>query len=242
MVKTLIADDNIQYTRNVMNYIFNKTKNIQFTYIATNGKEVLNILQQREFDLLLLDLKMPELGGIDVLNSIKTLNDIKQPKIIIISGEADLIYRIKENPIISNVINKTETLETIYSKIQLLADRIEYEGSEKNIREQIIRELSTIGYNFKYKGTLYILETIMYIYQNKEKSLLDNLEKYTYKVIACKNKKNVQNIKTSIIKATDLAYLYQDKEVIKKYFSFDVKPTPKVVIATILNKLYKEQA
>lgn len=65
---------------------------------------------------------------------------------------------------------------------------------------------------------------------------MDNLEKYVYKVIAFQNKKSVYNIKTNITKACNLAYLYQDKNIIKDYFSLDLKPTPKTVISSIINK------
>ncbi|TMO94490.1 response regulator [Pseudoalteromonas sp. S3260] len=38
---------------------------------ATNGKEALEQLRQRHFDLLCLDLTMPEVDGIEVLEQIK---------------------------------------------------------------------------------------------------------------------------------------------------------------------------
>lgn len=80
----------------------------------------------------------------------------------------------------------------------------------------------------------------MYIYDSNNLDLLENIEKYVYQVIAIQNKKNVQNIKTNIVKACELAYLYQNKEVIKKYFLMDIKPTPKLVMKKILDKI-KEQ-
>ena len=45
------------------------------------------------------------------------------------------------------------------------------------------------------------------------------------------------NVKTNIIKATNYVYRYQDKEVLYKYFSINIKVTPKLVISIILNKL-----
>ncbi len=55
------------------------------------------------------------------------------------------------------------------------------------------------------------------------------------------NRKSTQNIKTNIIKACELAYLYQDKEVIKKYFWIDIKPTPKLVMTKIIEKVSEKE-
>lgn len=109
------------------------------------------------------------------------------------------------------------------------------EISEMN--HKIINELLSLGYNFKLKGTQYLLETIVYISTKKDINLLENLEKNVYQHIAIRNRKKVLNIKTSIIKATNYVCNYQDEDVLYRYFSIKIKMTPKLVISTILNKL-----
>ena len=75
------------------------------------------------------------------------------------------------------------------------------EGADISIiRQKVLNELLLLGYNFKLKGTQYLLESIMYIYTKKEMNLLENLEKNVYKYISEKNNKSLLNIKTSIIK------------------------------------------
>lgn len=103
--------------------------------------------------------------------------------------------------------------------------------------ERITKELLSLGYNFKLKGTRYLLESIEYISTNKNKDLLENLEKNVYQYIAEQNGKKISNIKTSIIKATNYVYNYQDENMLYEYFSIRIKITPKLVISTILNKL-----
>lgn len=105
------------------------------------------------------------------------------------------------------------------------------------INERITKELLSLGYNFKLKGTLYLLESIKYILNSKNINLLENLEKNVYQYIANKNGKKTLNIKTSIIKATNYVYNYQDERILNEYFSIKIKITPKLVISTILNKL-----
>lgn len=60
MVKILIADDNIDYAINLMNYINNNIDNIKVCNITKDGKETLEILNSKnDIDIVLLDYKMP---------------------------------------------------------------------------------------------------------------------------------------------------------------------------------------
>lgn len=118
----------------------------------------------------------------------------------------------------------------------LLNNKLEPHESHK-ISQEIAKELLLLGYNFKLEGTHYLLETISYIYNKNNMKLLKNLEKNVYKEIAIKNGKKILDIKTSIIRATNYVYNYQDEDKLYEYFSINIKITPKLVISTILNKL-----
>lgn len=127
--------------------------------------------------------------------------------------------------------------EQLKRKLIGINERLTKEEDMKKINKKVIWELSNLGYNFKLKGTQYIVETIMYIYKKKNIDLLDNLEENVYKAIAIKNNKSLSNIKTNIIKSTKFVDTYQNKNILYKYFSLDIKITPKLVISTILNKI-----
>ena len=127
--------------------------------------------------------------------------------------------------------------EQLKRKLIGINERLTKEEDMKKINKKVIWELSNLGYNFKLKGTQYIVETIMYIYKKKNIDLLDNLEENVYKAIAIKNNKSLSNIKTNIIKSTKFVDTYQNKNILYKYFSLDIKITTKLVISTILNKI-----
>ena len=133
-------------------------------------------------------------------------------------------------------------MQNLYiQKIQEQANTIEIKKENIIIKKKITEELSNLGYNFKYKGTYYLLETIMTIYEHGSEELLDNLEANVYKIIAYKNNKTINNIKTNIIKATSLAYICQKENKINEYFGFEIKPTPKVVISTVIQKILLQE-
>lgn len=235
MINTLIVDDNLVYVKNILNIAINDFDEVRVTHIATTVIEAFNILENNSIDLVFLDLKLPDNNGIEIIKKVKSINCVKEPEIIIISGDKQLMNKVISDYKIYNIISKLEKDDILHRKIEEIIRNIYISNNKGNIRAFISNELEKIGYNWKYKGTHYILEAIIYIYQSNNMDLLDNLEKNVYKYISYHYNKSVNNIKTNIIKATN--YIDKDKQYIEN-------PTPKLVISDILNKLiinhYKE--
>ena len=57
---------------------------------ATNGYEALDILQKEKFDLILLDIMMPDISGIEVLKKIRQINEHKITPVIMITAMDDI--------------------------------------------------------------------------------------------------------------------------------------------------------
>jgi len=53
---------------------------------ATNGQEALLALAGRKFDLMVLDLNMPVLGGIGVLEQVKTMQATQKPRVLVLTA------------------------------------------------------------------------------------------------------------------------------------------------------------
>lgn len=229
MIKTLIVEDNLEYVKNTLNNTLSKFKDIQIRYIATTVKEAINIIYNNKIDLILLDLKLSDSNGLEILKKLKSFNYIEKISIIVISGDSILINKANYEYKVNNIINKVEKEEIIYNKIKQSIDEINYRDREEIIKKIIIKEITNMGYNWKYKGTNYLMEAIWFIYTSNNLDLVDNLEKNVYKYIAYKNNKNVNNIKTNIIKST--------KRLIDSKQNTIDTVTPKQAINAILNKL-----
>lgn len=76
-VKCILADDEPLAIRVLENHIA-KLENIEVIARCSNAMEVLEVLKERDIDLIFLDIQMPHLTGIDML---KTLNN--PPAIVI---------------------------------------------------------------------------------------------------------------------------------------------------------------
>jgi len=65
---------------------------------AEGGRQGLEILESQEFDLILLDLLMPDVDGFEVLRQLKARNLLKKTPVIIISAadEEDSIAKCLE--------------------------------------------------------------------------------------------------------------------------------------------------
>lgn len=184
--------------------IMTNFRSVKVGYIATDGEEAIKVISSNQFDLVLLDLKLPIMNGKEVIENVTKLNYITCPKFIIISEDTSEIKRLKYDSIISDIINKAESEKVVCEKIGNIINEIDHENYLPQIMNFTIAQLQKYGYDFKLKGTIYLMETILYIYSNNNMNLLDNLEQNVYKYVAFKHKKTVLNVKTSITKATNL--------------------------------------
>lgn len=241
MVNILIADDNLYYAKVLMNIINNSINNVKVVNIATDGKETIEELNNyNNIDVILLDLKMPVISGLDIM---RKFDENKRKKfknsIIVISGEADMIAKIRDEDMVYSCINKSCSMSDIIEKVKEIVNYKEKKKNTKQLRKIIYKELQDIGYNLSHKGTIYLIDAIILVYNKKLKDEL-NLKRDIYPILSKKYNKPVQSIKNNMIKATDYMDSTCTIEKKKKYFSFNdnSKITVKLVIFTILNNIY----
>jgi two-component system OmpR family response regulator len=86
-MKLLVIDDNHDITEVVRFYC--DGKGLDCTVI-NDGNDGLNLIRDNnDFDLILLDLAMPDFSGLDVINSLKKENLLEQKKIVVFTASSD---------------------------------------------------------------------------------------------------------------------------------------------------------
>lgn len=240
MINLLIIDDNLYYSKTLINMIAENNSNFKLYKILTNGKEALDtIINEKDFiDIILLDLKMPILNGLELLKEIhyKELYSYKN-SIIVISGEAEMIAKLRNNPYIYSFIYKTQGFSRILDSINELA-KLKEENKE-NLEEKIKNELKLLKFSDKLVGTKYLYEAILLISQNPNLYMKD-LKNYIYPIIAKKYNVSVHNIKCNINNATIIMNCDCEKRIIMNYFGFfdeKAEVKPKQVIEAIFKKV-----
>lgn len=112
--------------------------------------------------------------------------------------------------------------------------------NEKVVKNKIEKELMKISYNFSYKGTEYLVETIYILYKSFNKSAYErNFEYEIYPIVAQKYNTSTNNVKCNIRNATDKMFYDCDEKVLREYLSdyeFS-KPGAKRIALKILERL-----
>jgi len=117
-MKILGIDDN-EDTLNLLDTLIS-SKGYNFTH-AGNGKEGIKLIEEQNFDAILLDLAMPEFSGIDVIESLKKSNKLKGQKIIIFTASNATDKEIDEllkNEGVSSCIKKPVDIDTFIEEME----------------------------------------------------------------------------------------------------------------------------
>ena len=87
-MKVMVVDD----SRTLRKLLTRELNGIGITNIleAVDGLEALSLLQKESFDLMLLDMEMPELDGLGVLRKIKADRNLSYLPVIVVSGAEEL--------------------------------------------------------------------------------------------------------------------------------------------------------
>ena len=81
MIKVLVADDHAVVRRGLVQIL--QEEDIKVTGEAGSAKEVLNLLRKYDYDVLILDISMPDGGGLEVMEQIKSWQEA--PAILVLS-------------------------------------------------------------------------------------------------------------------------------------------------------------
>lgn len=81
----LVVDDDTTFL-DIYKMIMDEMDPQTYTLIATKGQMALDIMEKQKIDLILTDIRMPEIGGIELIRKIKEQYGEQRPKIIAISS------------------------------------------------------------------------------------------------------------------------------------------------------------
>ncbi|MBT8253890.1 MAG: response regulator transcription factor [Bacteroidia bacterium] len=92
MKKILIADDHAILRKGIIQLLKEDLEDYQFVE-ASNGIEVISLVRKDKFELILLDISMPELNGIDALKQIRAMRF--ETPVIMLTVQAEDQYAIR---------------------------------------------------------------------------------------------------------------------------------------------------
>lgn len=132
--KILIVDDE----KNIRMTLKQSLKSEEYkVYIAVNGEEALQLLQEQEVDLVLLDIKMPGLTGMEVLKEIRRIgNDVNVIMMTAYGSVEKAVEAMKLGAI--DFISKPFTHNEIRSIVKEVLDREDLTKEDINSFKDIL--------------------------------------------------------------------------------------------------------
>jgi len=249
--RILIVDDNPQYLSGMQTY-FAAQEQVQTVDTATNGRDALVMLHQSHYDVLLLDLIMPQIDGLGVLEQMRSMSG-EAPAVIVVSAMRNetMVRQACElgaryfmvKPVEPDVLYKRvlDTMQSVSGGNQVIAAP----QAPHTLDEKITSVFLVAGIPAHIKGYHYLREGIRMVYYQPQ--LISRITKELYPGIAKQFNTSPSKVERAIRHAIEVAWTRGKIENINQLFGYNIygkndKPTNGEFIALVADKLLMERA
>ncbi|MDI3327681.1 MAG: sporulation transcription factor Spo0A [Alicyclobacillaceae bacterium] len=252
-IKVLIGDDNREFAQLLQDYIAG-LPDMEVVGLAFNGREVVDSIEELRPDIVILDIIMPILDGIGVLEKVQAKQHSTSPKFIMLTafgqegvtkravelGAAYYILKPFDMEILANRIRQVATGSAPASGSAGGNGTAPASSPKRNIEADITQIIHEIGVPAHIKGYQYLREAIRMVYQDVE--ILGSITKILYPRIAEKYNTTPSRVERAIRHAIEVAWGRGNLETIGSVFGHTVnigksKPTNSEFIAMVADRL-----
>ena len=246
--RLFVIDDNKDLVGMIKEY-FKKSQDIEVSMEAKDGNEGILMIDKNvdDFDIILLDLVMPNKDGLNVLEYLNK-NNIDKKVIVLTAYNTQEVIRKVASLGASYFMVKPFELSDLETKIKELTIRKTTKGESidlfhNNLQISITKMLHELGVPSHIKGYQYIREGITLVYKNPE--MVGGITKELYPEIAKKFDSTVSRVERSIRHAIEVSWNRGSWDLMEEIFGHSVdidkaKPTNSEFIVTIADKLRLE--
>ncbi len=246
IIKAVIAGDSRDTIEDIGGFLENKN-DITVAGTASDGEEALEKVKKLRPDLLIMDLMLSRLDGIEVLRRLKDMN--RRPVVIVVASMSNrtLINHCMELGADYFMIRPCSN-ETLYERIKLLC--VKSRGSDtgdrpgdRAIEITVTNTIHSVGVPANIKGYQYLRDAI--IMSIKDSELINAVTKQLYPKVAEKHNTSPSRVERAIRHAIEVACVRGNEEALYSLFGYTVsnnkgKPTNSEFIAMIADKLRLE--
>lgn len=247
-VNVAIADDN-ELMLQLLEEIISEDKELELVGKAKDGIEALEIIKDKQPDIMLLDVVMPNLDGLGVLEKVRNDKDIKiHPSFLMISAVGK--EKITEEAFEMGAdyyIMKPFDQENIIKQIKKAKIRKDNDSGRNATRKSLETEVTNIihevGVPAHIKGYQYLRDAIIMSVNDME--MLNSITKILYPTIAKKYQTTSSRVERAIRHAIEVAWSRGKMDTIDTLFGYTIntgkgKPTNSEFIALITDKIRLE--
>lgn len=255
-IRVAIADDNERILE-LLGEIVSGDKELELVGKAKNGEDVCNIIREKQPDVVLLDLIMPKMDGLSVMDSINQDTTLKKrPSFIIVTavgqeritedafqkGAHYYVMKPFHNDIILNYI-KSIKQSSVKTPVTLAEPVPVKEVQEVNLETRITDMIHEIGIPAHIKGYHYLRDAIMMAVEDMD--VLNAVTKVLYPTVAKRHQTTSSRVERAIRHAIEVAWSRGKLDTLDSLFGYTVsngkgKPTNSEFIALIADTLRLE--
>lgn len=264
-VNVVIVDDNPMIL-NTLDEVISSEAGLSVIGRADNGKDAIDMIKDTQPDVVLLDLVMPQMDGITVVENIKKKTSmLKNPAFIILSavggeqmteeafqaGANYFLMKPFDKDILVNKIRRIgkRPVRPVPGKVleaplkaatpeEAAMNREEY--MKEHLETDITKMPHELGIPAHIKGYQYLRDAISMVVRDRE--MMEAVTKILYPEIAKKNYTSSSRVERAIRHAIEVAWGRGSLEVIDELFGYTIstgkgKPTNSEFIALIADKI-----
>lgn len=257
-IKVAIADDNERILE-LLGDIISNDRELCLVGKANNGEDMCSVIREKEPDVVLLDLIMPKMDGLGVMDTVnhdKTLK--KRPYFIIVTAVGQ--ERITEDAFNKGAmyyVMKPFKNDVIIERIKQVTQKgknasylhgtepssLDKEDEEMNLETRVTDMIHEIGIPAHIKGYHYLRDAIMMAVEDMD--VLNAVTKVLYPTVAKRHQTTASRVERAIRHAIEVAWSRGKLDTLDELFGYTVsngkgKPTNSEFIALIADTLRLE--
>ena len=256
-LKIAIADDN-QKILDLLDRVIGTDQELDLVGKAKNGEEMCRIIKEKNPDVVLLDLIMPKMDGLSVMDTVNRDHDIrKHPSFIIITavgqeritedafrkGASYYILKPFSNQMVLDKIREAGKYHVPEAKSFAPVGNAEASEPKINLENRVTDMIHEIGIPAHIKGYHYLRDAIMMAVEDMD--VLNAITKILYPTVAKKYQTTSSRVERAIRHAIEVAWSRGKLDTLDELFGYTVstgkgKPTNSEFIALIADTIQLE--
>lgn len=253
-IKVAIADDNERMLETMEEFLSNEN-DVEVIGTAGDGLALLDIIEKKQPDVVVLDLIMPHLDGLGVLEAVLEKQLPSRPQFIILTamGQDRIIeeaFRLGADYFFLKPVETDVVLKKIRQmrgkqvlKVESSFVKDEDVNGECDLEIIVTNIIHEIGVPAHIKGYQYLRDSIIMAVNDMD--ILNSITKQLYPAIAKLHKTTPSRVERAIRHAIEVAWSRGNMDTINDLFGYTVnagkgKPTNSEFIALIADKIRLE--
>ena len=256
-IRVAIADDNERILE-LLDEIIRNDNELKLVGKADNGEDICTIIREKEPDVVLLDLIMPKMDGLSVMDQINHDRKIRRrPNFIVVTavgqdritesafskGAQYYVMKPFKNEVLLHHIK--DTVKGKHAPVTAKTENVteSREMTEEDLEAKVTDMIHEIGIPAHIKGYHYLRDAIIMAVDDMD--VLNAITKVLYPTIAKMHKTTASRVERAIRHAIEVAWSRGKLDTLDELFGYTVsngkgKPTNSEFIALIADTIRLE--